>query len=57
MQLHQSPETLTWHVVSGFLHQFLVAKAGSKAVDRRLGFSASSTEDPDAIHVICNDEI
>ncbi|KAJ5347159.1 hypothetical protein MYU51_019771 [Penicillium brevicompactum] len=31
MQMHQSSETLTWHVVSGSLRGFLATKAGSKA--------------------------
>lgn len=56
MQLHQSSETLTWHVVSGSLRGFLVAKAGSKAVGRRLGILGCSTGNPDAIPVFANDE-
>lgn len=30
MQLHQSSETLTWHIASGSVHRFLVAEAGQR---------------------------
>jgi hypothetical protein len=56
MQMHQSSVTLTWHVVSGSLRGFLVARAGSKAVGRRLGIPRGSTGDLNAIHLLDNDE-